>query len=231
MKVFLLGATGRTGRSILDQLLLSDHHVTAYVRNPLSLPRKVQNLTVIEGSLSNVTKLKASMAGHVAVICALGHRSRTEKNPIISRTIRTVLQAMNEHIRLRRLIYIGAYGTSETEKDLGLLFRLVKKRIFRRNVFADHELAETMIRETHVETIFAHPASPNAGEPRIMKSGLEWVIVRAGVLTDGPLTGKYRAEERLGKGTPRISREDVAHFVVRQLAETKFLWKMVGLGY
>jgi nucleoside-diphosphate-sugar epimerase len=34
MKLFVIGATGRTGREIVEQALARGHHVTAFVRSP-----------------------------------------------------------------------------------------------------------------------------------------------------------------------------------------------------
>jgi uncharacterized protein YbjT (DUF2867 family) len=65
-------------------------------------------------------------------------------------------------------------------------------------------------------------------EEAVRASGVAWVIVRPTILTNGPRTGKYRFGTDLRLGLfPRISRADVAHFMVRQLAEPDFVRQAV----
>ena len=74
-------------------------------------------------------------------------------------------------------------------------------------------------------------ADKEAAEEDLRRSGLDWTIVRPVMLTDGPLTARYRAAERLQlAGIPRISRADVAHFVVSQLGSADYLHKAVVLS-
>jgi len=55
------------------------------------------------------------------------------------------------------------------------------------------------------------------GQSGIRKSSLEWTFVYPVLLMNGPLTGKYRAGERLElHGMPKISRADVAHFILTE---------------
>jgi len=64
------------------------------------------------------------------------------------------------------------------------------------------------------------------GEALVRASSLDWTIAYPTLLTNGPRTGNYRAAERLElKGMPRISRADVADFVLRQLDDRAFLKK------
>jgi putative NADH-flavin reductase len=71
MRLFVLGATGRTGAELLD-LALPRHDVTAFVRSPGKITRRDARLTVVEGDVSQAGQLAAAIAGHDAVISALG---------------------------------------------------------------------------------------------------------------------------------------------------------------
>ena len=67
-------------------------------------------------------------------------------------------------------------------------------------------------------------------EEAVRASGVLWVIVRPTILTNGPRTGSYRVGMDLRLGFfPRVSRADVAHFMVRQLAETSFRQRAVAV--
>jgi hypothetical protein len=61
-------------------------------------------------------------------------------------------------------------------------------------------------------------------EQVIRSSSLDWVIVRPGVLTNGPKRGIYRHGPEVGHWlwTVRISRADVADFMLNQLTYDKY---------
>jgi hypothetical protein len=52
---------------------------------------------------------------------------------------------------------------------------------------------------------------------KVRHSGLDWTIVRAPMLTEGPATGRVR-EGYVGKDIgPRLTRADLAAFMLKQL--------------
>jgi hypothetical protein len=65
----------------------------------------------------------------------------------------------------------------------------------------------------------------------VAESGLEWVIVRPGALTDGQRRGRYRHGGRIGSflWTVRISRADVADFMLSQLESDTYLGTAPGV--
>jgi uncharacterized protein YbjT (DUF2867 family) len=60
-------------------------------------------------------------------------------------------------------------------------------------------------------------------EALVKASGLDWIIVRPGGLTDGPATGHYQAglDPKISAG--QVSRADVAAFVLQQLTDDTYL--------
>ena len=72
----------------------------------------------------------------------------------------------------------------------------------------------------------------NRQEKLVGHSGLQWVVVRPGFLTNGPLTGAYRALTRLeGITAGKISRADVAHFILKEFDQKKYILKTPLLTY
>jgi len=76
--VLLLGATGRTGRRVLQQLLERGIPVRAIVRSAERLPEGVADdplLTVVEAEVAAMTgeELQRHVAGRDAVVSCLGH--------------------------------------------------------------------------------------------------------------------------------------------------------------
>ncbi len=70
-----------------------------------------------------------------------------------------------------------------------------------------------------------------AGEDIVKASGLDWTIIHPVMLTTGPKTETYRSGERLElHGIPKVSRADVAHFVLAQLMDKTFLRKTAAIS-
>ena len=70
MKLFVIGATGRTGRNIVQQALERGHHVSAFVRSPESISLTNDRLTVLKGSVMDDNQLFEAMQNHDAVLSA-----------------------------------------------------------------------------------------------------------------------------------------------------------------
>jgi hypothetical protein len=69
-------------------------------------------------------------------------------------------------------------------------------------------------------------------ETLIRASETEWTIVRPGLLTNGPLTKKYQVITNLTDVTAgKISRADVAHFILEELAGNRYLGQTPLLMY
>jgi putative NADH-flavin reductase len=70
MKLFVIGATGRTGSEVVEQAVARGHQVTAFVRSPESLKLKNERLTVINGDVMDENQLTNAMQNHDAVASA-----------------------------------------------------------------------------------------------------------------------------------------------------------------
>lgn len=205
MKLLVLGATGPTGQHIVTQALERAHAVTAFVRNPAKLAISDTRLRVVAGDiLGDAGALTEALRGQDAAISSLGVGNATKSFNLIARSMRALIPAM-ESQGVRRLILVSAFGVGETNRDVPLLPRIAQ-RLLLADVFADKKAAEDELR----------------------RSSLDWTVVHPSILTSGPLTARYRAGERLDLcGLPKISRADVAHFVLGQLADGTYLGKGV----
>ena len=201
MKLFVLGATGPTGLQIVQQALTQGHAVTAFVRDPAKLPFADDNLKLVTGSLPGDGRaLAEALRGHEAVISSLGLHNVLKSNGFIESSMRLLVPAMEKQ-GLRRLIIVSANGVGDTRRHAPLLPRIMY-RLLLTDIFADKK----------------------AGEDIVRASSLDWTVAYPTLLTNGPRTGSYRAAERLElTGFPKISRADVADFVLRQLNDLAFL--------
>jgi uncharacterized protein YbjT (DUF2867 family) len=202
-RILVLGATGGTGRHVVEQAAAMDLEVTALVRSPANLPATNRPLRVVTGDIrTDVSTVRAAYAGQDAVISVLGVGKSFKSGGLIARAASVIVAAMREH-GVRRLVFTSAFGVGATWQDIPLVPRLFVKTLLR-DVYADKA----------------------AGEQVIRNSGLDWTIVYPAGLTDGPRTGTARVGERLKlSGFPRVSRGDVATVLLQQLDDRRFVGK------
>jgi NADPH:quinone reductase-like Zn-dependent oxidoreductase len=73
MQVVVIGATGGTGRQLVQQALALGHQVTAFVRDPARLQIEHANLRTAKGDVLDYASVESAMRGQNAVLSALGH--------------------------------------------------------------------------------------------------------------------------------------------------------------
>lgn len=202
MKILILGASGLTGRLMIAKALEQQHEVTALVRDPLKLQIAHEKLTIIAGDALDKEVLLKALAGQDAVLSALGRGKSLRSLNLITNAVNELIPAMLQ-LNVKRLIFLSALGVGETFVQANLLQKIIFRTLLR-SLFADKTNAEKQIHS----------------------SSLDWTLVYPVVLTDGPGTGKYQTGEVLPmKGMPKISREDVADFMIRQLTDSTWLKK------
>jgi putative NADH-flavin reductase len=207
MKVAIFGATGSVGRLIVQQALAEGHRVTAFARDPAKLGLQHAHLGVVQGDALDPVAVEKAVRGQDAVICALGAGA---KGAIRSEGTRNIVRAM-EAAGVRRLICQSTLGAGESRENLNFFWKHVMFGLLLRRAYADHVAQEAHVRQ----------------------SRLDWTIVRPGAFTDGPRTGTYQHGFPASHKaiTHKISRPDVAEFVVRQLADRAYLHKTPALSY
>jgi putative NADH-flavin reductase len=202
MKVIVFGATGGIGRLLVAGALELGHAVTAYVRPGRSLEPR-DGLRIVEGDVFDPQSVGDAIDGHRAVFCALG--SRTLKNePVLSRAIPLIINGMHFHM-VDRIITVGAAGalypaSKYQPRIVGALFGVLRATLLR------HPMADQRAQERFLAT-----------------SDLDYTVVRPPRLTDDPATRTYRVlPDALPSSSRRISRADVADFMLQQLTDPRF---------
>src|SRR5947209_4682446 len=72
MNLLILGATGGTGRALVEQALERGHVVTAFARDPSKVRARHPNLRVVKGDILDLGSLESAIRGQDAVLSALG---------------------------------------------------------------------------------------------------------------------------------------------------------------
>ena len=114
MKIVLWGATGLTGREILNQAIDAGHEVKAVARKPSLIEVEHATLSVVQGDVLNPQSVQETAAGGEVVISALGSGATLEKaskpTTVYSEGFANVVAAMRKH-DIRRFIALVAVGT------------------------------------------------------------------------------------------------------------------------
>jgi putative NADH-flavin reductase len=208
MRVLIIGATGGTGRQLVAQALERGHEVTALVRNPGALDITHPHLRVVRGDVLDAASIDEAARGQDAVLSALGHKKLFPPNRILSDGTRNMLRAMEAH-GVSRFVCETALGIGDATGRMGLYYTLFVIPVILPGYFWDKTRQELLIAE----------------------SRLSWILVRPGALTNGERREKYRHGQKIGSffQTVRISRADVAHFMLNQLTDDTYLRAAPGV--
>jgi putative NADH-flavin reductase len=210
MNLIIIGGTGKTGRELIKQGLEQGHMITAIVRNPQKLKSDNTSLKVIKGNIMSYESFESAFQGQDAVLSALGHKRFFIKTNILSEGTKNIIKAMEKH-GVKRLICITSLGINDSRFKLGLYYTLFTIPVILFFYFRDKAKQEKII----------------------MKSNLDWTIVRPGQLTNGKKRTKYKHGPDVGNYilTKMISRADTAHFMLTQLHDEAYIHKTPGITY
>jgi putative NADH-flavin reductase len=220
-KITIFAATGGIGQQALEQALAAGHDITAVVRNP---GKVLQDVRTVAADLADAdpVELQSAIAGADAVLSGLGARSGSDIGVAWRGTL-TIVRAMLA-TGVNRLVVVSAApvgavaspGRPDPPKDDP------GDGFFMRHLFAP--FARTVFRKRYEDLARM--------EDVVRESGLDWTIVRPPRLTNGPRTGAFRtAFGKNVRGGFRVSRADVALFMLRALEAPETIQQTIGIAY
>lgn len=207
MQLLIFGATGSVGRQVVEQALEQGHQVTAFARNPEKLDIQHPHLTFFQGDVMDAPAVEQAVHGQEAVLCSIG----AGRNGVIrSEGTRNIIKAM-EKTGVERFVCQSTIGVGDSRGNLDFFWKYIMFGLLLRPAYADHVFQEAYVRQ----------------------SRLDWTIVRPAAFTDEGRTGAYQhgfpGNER--GITLKISRADVADFMLKQLSDNTYLHQTPGLSY
>ncbi|MCX4982162.1 NAD(P)-dependent oxidoreductase [Streptomyces sp. NBC_00572] len=216
MRLLLFGVTGGTGAQLLNQALGAGHRVTAVARDPARVPvtDPKARLTVLPGDALAPEAWRQAVPGHDAVLSCLGSTDRKHPTTVYSQGTRNIVEAMSAS-GVGRLLCLSSAGleiTAGVPLPQRLVTRYVVQRLYRHG-YADMARMESFM------------ASEAAGDTA-------WTVVRPPMLTDGPLTRRYRTAENGHLDRPKsLSRADLAHYLLTHVADRDTHRAVVEVAY
>jgi putative NADH-flavin reductase len=204
-KVLIIGASRGIGLETVKAALLAGHSVRALARSAASIPIQNPALEKMPGNALDSSTIRGGLESVDAVVQTLGvdmaSRSIFERTTLFSQSTRILVDAM-KIAGVKRLIAVTGLGAGDSRGHGGIIYDSVVFPLLLKRVYDDKDVQEWIIGS----------------------SGLDWTIVRPGLLTNRPATGRYRiltATEDWRFGV--ISRADVADFIVRQIDDRKLI--------
>ena len=208
MRLFIAGASGRTGRLLTLLALDRGHSVTALVRDPAGLGTADERLGVVTGDVLEPQGWSDAVAGHDAVVTLLAPRPRRDGRVYIDGTRNLADAAADAGVR--RFVAVSAEGAGVAARKLPLGYRLVRRIPVVARLYPDIAEMEHVL---------------------MARDDLDWTVVRAAILTNGPASGAYRVTpgDVVAHGL-RVSRADLAAFLLVLLETGAHVRERVALA-
>lgn len=202
MRIAVFGATGGTGKQLIEQALEAGYEVVAYARNPSKLDIRHEHLKVVQGELAEGPLIEGAVSGADAVISVLGPRGGSKERPV-TQGMKNIIASMKRQ-GVRRLVVSSTLSARDP------------------NDRSDFK-TQTMIGLVRFTMRDAYEDIVSAAEA-VRNSDLDWTIVRLSILNNNVKSGRVRAgyvgTNEVGTS---ISRADVADFMLKQVGDAKYI--------
>jgi putative NADH-flavin reductase len=200
MKLFVIGATGRTGGEVVQQALARGHMVTAFVRSPEGIHLKNEGLKIVKGEVTDEEELFRAMQNHDAVVSLLGPRKVFKPSSMLRDSALATARAMHRAV-IKRLVVLSAAAH----------FPGIPNRI-----------ASFIMRK--------HMRDSLAMEEVVQANGLDWTIARPPRLTQEDYTTYRSREGAAPRRGFSLARKAVAAFMLDAIEQKKHFRKIVGIA-
>ena len=208
MKIIVFGASGKTGLEVCKLATKKGYDVVGFDIYKNDQLAGLINFKFVKGSVLNAGEVEQAMSGANAVVSELGVKIGS-KLPLLSEGNKNIIAAMHKH-KMKRLITQSAFGALESYKKLPFYYKIIHNLI-----------------------LGPMSQDKNIMEREVQKSNFDYTIIRPVRLTNGPAKANFRTGDtnlKLGLN-PRVSRKDVALFIMDELENNQFIKKAVTITY
>ena len=214
MKILILGATGRTGKYVIDEALKKGHKVSAIARDPDKL--KNYEIDIIQGTPYDYETVEKALTGCDAVINTL-NVSRKSDNPwsplaapkdLISKSASNAIKAM-EKTGIKRFVALSTIGAGRSWKTSPAILRFFVSISNLRYAFADHGKQEELLEN----------------------SSIDYTICRAPMLSsEVNSSGAIATRENEIPKSMKLSRNSAAEIFIKIIENKEFIRQTVSLS-
>jgi putative NADH-flavin reductase len=214
MKILLLGATGRTGKCIIEEALKRNYQISAIARDPEKL--QDYNIGITRGTPYDYETVEKAIRGCDAVINTL-NVSRKSDNPwaplrapkdMISKSASNAIKAMEKE-GIKRFVALGTIGAGRSWKTSPFFLKFFVSISKLRIAFRDHGRQEEILE----------------------KSNLDYTICRAPMLSNEKNdTGAVATPEGAMPASRFLSRNSAAEFFLDIIEKKEHIRETMSLS-
>lgn len=198
MRLTIFGATSATGKLLVEKALAKGYEVNAFVRDETKLGITNPKLNIVCGDALNPAQVEDAVRGSDAVLSTLGPKGKP--TVMAGQSTKHILDAMVKH-GVKRLVVVSVAGVAVVQDNRGKNVVSGLIRLFLKDIFDD--------RENQLAILEA--------------STVEWVAVRVSRLTHEPAIGSVKAFFGNPSPTLKVTRSDLADFMLGQLTNNEWL--------
>jgi putative NADH-flavin reductase len=202
MKLFVLGATGKTGGVLVAQAVARGHSVTTFGRSPFNGTDKAKVL-VLEGNPMSETDLAGALPGNDGVLSVLGTRGLGATSVLVDSSRATI--AAMRRAGVKRLVILSS---ALLDSHIGVINRIVSR------------------------TILRHFSSDQRAMERLVTAcDLDWTVLRPPRMTDSAPDGQSTAMlgDPPDSSGMVITREEVARVMLDTAENRRYVRKLVHI--
>lgn len=226
MTILIVGASGATGRLLLDQLLNLGHKVKIIVRSTQNISKTIlenENLTVVEESILELTdeKLIETVNDCDAIASCLGHTPNMkgiygQPRKLVTETTRRLCNAVKANKPPKNIKYVLMNTAGNSNRDLSEKISFGQKIVI--------SLLRLLL-PPHVDN--ENAADYLRVEINQYDNSIQWVVVRPDDLINESEVTEYNLYPSPIRSaifdTGKTSRINVANFMVQLIADNE-LW-------
>lgn len=214
MKILLFGATGRTGKHIIEEAIKRGHEISAIARNPEKL--EDFKIDITEGTPYDFETVENAITGCEAVINTLNVSRKTDNlwapltapKDMISRSASNAIKAM-ENPGIKRFVALSTLGAGRSWKNTPFILRLIVSISNLKYAFRDHGKQEEILE----------------------KSSVDYTICRAPLLSDDRNdSGTVSTPEGVAPVSRHLSRNSAAEFFLDIIENNEHIRETISLS-
>jgi len=210
MKLLIFGASGKSGKVLVEQALARGHTVRAFVRDPAKLEVQHARLSLLTGDILDPATVAAAYSDDLdAVISVVGIYNSKPSSALSDGTL-SVLKAAAAH-GVQRFVAVSSLGVGDSKGQGNFVARNWAKYMLK-EVLKDKERQESYIRA----------------------SGLNWTVIRPPQLIDQDQVREIVAWEgptpEGARLTWKTTRASVASFLLDMLEKETYVGVAVNIS-
>lgn len=203
IKIAIIGGTGKSGKYLVKELLKQGYYLKMLIRNPEHLQIQNPLIEVLTGDVKDYTTVRALLEGCHAVISTLGLGQPLSEFTIFSQAAHNIIRSMNE-LCINRYIVITGLNVDTP---------------------FDNKSPKTKFATDWMYKNYPKSTQDKQTEYKILsESNVDWTLVRLPMIEQTDLRGSIKVSLEDCPGD-KISATDLAHFLIAQLEETKYIKK------